>query len=250
MPNDYDNYAQTGHNRGSYNSHKFVEKPMMREMLPDLKDQTVLMLGCGTGEETQLLVSAGAQKLTGIDLSETSVKIAQKTYPGCNFRVGDMHRLPFEDCSFDFVYSSLTIHYSPKPLAVFEEVFRVLKPGGKFLFSVGHPLRWASTEIESHDAKIRVIGYGKKQNGEQIVCGDYLTYALCRHSFPQHGNEVLEFYSGAPSTYFKLLKNSGFTVDDFTESKCAETAKDKDPDYYQRFSKIPQFQAFLATKPK
>lgn len=106
------------------------------------------MLGCGTGEESELLETFGVDKkhLMGIDLSKKSIEIAKKTYPDIEFVVGDMNELPFESNSFDFVYSSLTVHYSATPEQTYKEVYRVLKPNGLFLFSIGHPLRWASEE--------------------------------------------------------------------------------------------------------
>ena len=124
MKNDYDKFAkerQEQLKKGEKRPHRFIEKPMMRELLPNLTGKKVLMLGCGTGEESLMLNEFGATDIVGIDLSEESIRLAKESYPNCEFLVGDMHKLPFENDSFDFVYSSLAIHYSGTPEDVYKE---------------------------------------------------------------------------------------------------------------------------------
>lgn len=252
--NDYDKYAlkrQQDLINGMKPSHRFVEKPMMKSMMPSVAGKKVLMLGCGTGEESLLLESFGVKSsdIVGIDLSSKSIEIAKDTYPNVTFVVGDMNKLPFEDNSFDFVYSSLAVHYSDTPDDVYKDVYRVLKSDGLFLFSVAHPLRWASTECMIENIPIRVIG-AAKEDDKSLVYGNYNTFA--KHTFSsfawQDDGEVLEFYVGSPSMHFKYLKQAHFDVLDFTESKCIEEAKDVDINYYTKNVEVPQFMAFLAKK--
>jgi ubiquinone/menaquinone biosynthesis C-methylase UbiE len=249
MFNDYDKYAKARQDallNGASKPHRFVEKPMMRSMLGDLSGKKVLMLGCGTGEETALLEEFGAGDLVGMDLSENSIKIAAETYPRYQFVVGDMHELPFGDGEFDFVYSSLTIHYSDNPEKVYAEIYRVLRPDGQLLFSVGHPIRWASQDVQIGALPLRVTGHTREHDGEQVVYGSYNTFARHEHFFSD--SNPLSFYTGAPSMHFKLLRRCGFVVEDFTESRCVEEAREVDEDYYLRYSELPQFMAFLAKK--
>lgn len=252
--NDYDKFASKRQQdliEGRKPSHRFVEKPMMRSMLPNLENKKVLMLGCGTGEESKLLETFGAssKQLTGIDLSSKSIEIAKKSYPNIEFVVGDMNDLPFQSDSFDFVYSSLAIHYNATPEKVYEEVYRILKPNGMFLFSVGHPLRWSSVEKDIDGEIIRMIGCSKDDDGNKVY-GKYHSFE--KHTFSsfawQDDNEVLEFYVGSPSMHFKLLRKANFEVLDFTESKCVEDAKETDMNYYIKNREIPQFMAFLVKK--
>lgn len=247
--NNYDKYAKLRQEelmKGLSKPHRFVEKPMMKSMTPDLTNKKVLMLGCGTGEESKMLKTFGAAYLVGIDISDHSVEIAKNTYKDCDFVVGDMHNIPFDAESFDFVYSSLTIHYSKDPGKVYKEIYRVLKKDGELLFSVGHPLRWASTKIEVENISSRIIGYSDNDEFEQTVYGNYNTFKEHTHHFRE--GEVLSFYVGSPSMWFKLLIKNGFSVIDFTESQCTEEAKQIDEKYYKRFFEIPQFMAFLAKK--
>lgn len=248
MVNDYDKFAkmrQEQLRKGEKRPHRFLEKPMMRELLPDLTGKKILMLGCGTGEECLLLSQFGGVDMVGVDNSAESIRLANETYPEFKFSVADMHELPFEDETFDFVYSSLVVHYSGTPSVVYDEINRVLKKGGQLLFSIGHPMRWASENVEFNGKACKILGF-QANNEDGEVYGNYNTFAKHDHYFPN--GEVLSFYVGAPSYHFKLLKKSGFTVEDFSETKCIEEAKDIDLNYYSKYVEFPQFMAFLATK--
>jgi SAM-dependent methyltransferase len=247
--NDYDKFAKARQEellKGKYKVFRYIEKPMMKSMLPNLEKKKVLMLGCGTGDETIMLSCAGAQELIGIDLSKVSIEIAKEAYPQYNFLVCDMHNLPFEDESFDFVYSSLAVHYSDNPKTVYDEVYRVLKKGGQFLFSVGHPLRYSTAIVYINNLECKAIGFTEEYDGPTILHGNYLTFGPHKHFYKT--GEVLNLFIGPPSMHFKLLKESGFSVEDFRESKCVEEAGDVDMNYYVKYSEIPQFMAFLAQK--
>ena len=248
MVNDYDKFAKMRQEeilKGEKKPHRFAEKPMMRNLLPDLTGKKVLMLGCGTGDESRILEEYGATDIVGVDLSVESIKIAKSSYPKHQFLVGDMHKLPFEDETFDFVYSSLAVHYSDQPDKVYSEVQRILKQDGMFLFSIGHPLRWSVESVLINNKECRIIGYNIS-NTENEVFGNYNTFAKHDHYFPN--NEVLSFYVGPPSMHFKLLKKCGFIVEDFSESSCIEETKQVDYNYWYKYSELPLFMAFLARK--
>lgn len=253
MKNDYDKYAKERQERllnGMMPSHRFVEKPMMKSMMPNLKNKKILMLGCGTGEECNLLEMFGADRknLVGMDLSKEFIRIAKKTHPDVEFIVGDMNSLSFKENTFDFVYSSLAIHYSSTPDKTYKEVYRVLKKDGLFLFSVGHPIRWSSAHKEIDGKMYRIIGCSKDDN-ESEVLGNYNTFKEYTHSFFSWDvKEKLSFYVGSPSFHFKLLRRANFEILDFTESSAIEETKAEDINYYQKNKELPQFMAFLAIK--
>lgn len=248
MINDYDRFAkerQEQLKKGEKRPHRFIEKPMMRELLPNLENKKVLMLGCGTGEESLMLKEFGATDIVGIDLSKESINLAKESYSEYEFLVGDMHKLPFENMSFDFVYSSLAIHYSDNPESVYKEIYRVLKENGQLLFSVGHPLRWACDEIEISGEKYRIIAHGT-ENKNDLVYGNYNTFRKHNHYFKN--GEVLSFYVGSPSFHFKKLKQAGFIIEDFSEGICTDECKSIDYNYWNKYHEIPQFMSFLVTK--
>lgn len=248
MVNDYDQYAASRQQKFKYGEsipHRFVEKPAMRSVLPDLTGKRVLLLGCGSGEESKLLEEFGGAGLVGIDLSAESIRLAQESYPEHEFTVGDMHKLPFANEVYDFVYSSLTVHYSDNPLSVYKEVSRVLKPGGSFQFSVGHPMRWASDVTDVNGRQVRLLGYSEGKNKPQLY-GKY--HSFSRHQATFSDGMVIQYWIGPPSMHFNLLKQAGFTVEEFLETRAIEECKDVDPYYYERFREFPQWAVFVAKK--
>ena len=249
MVNDYDKYAaqrQAKLKKGETLPHRFVEKPAMKALLPKLSGKNVLMLGCGTGEESVLLEECGAKSMEGVDMSAESVRLATESYPEHSFSVGDMHKLDFDNDSFDFVYSSLTVHYSAMPLEVYKEIWRVLKPGGTFQFSVGHPMRWASERVLINDVPHKLMGYTEGDSAPKLF-GSYSEFHEYDEKFPS--GEVLRFWVAPPSMHFNLLRKVGFEVMDFVETKAVEECKQVNESYYQRFSNFPQFVVFVAKKP-
>ncbi|GAB1544511.1 methyltransferase domain-containing protein [Scytonema sp. NUACC21] len=95
---------------------------------------TVLDVACGTGEFEQLLLTENPmQHITGVDISEKMLQIAQqklKEYPHVSFHTASVSALPFENNSFDVVVSANAFHYFDNPLAALVEIKRVLKPDG------------------------------------------------------------------------------------------------------------------------
>jgi len=89
-------------------------------------------LGCGSGAFTSLLARAGFD-CVGVDLSAGMVTAARRRYPDVSFVAGDIEHLPFAGASFDGVLLSGVVHHFPDPARCAAEVFRVLRPGGRFM---------------------------------------------------------------------------------------------------------------------
>jgi len=246
--NDYDKFAQKRHyevTSGMKKSLRFVEKPMMISMLPNLDGKRILMLGCGTAEESEILGNYNPKKITGIDISEKSIAIAKESYPNCDFYVGDMLELPFKEKEFDFIFSSLAISHVEDKDKVFKELYRVLDNDGKLLFSVGHPIRFATEKINYNDTSYHVIGFESGSNGKHVL-GNYMSHTKQVNYFKD--NEILEEFIAPPSYFFETLMNNNFVVENFKESRCIDECKEIDEAYYERFKELPQFMGFLAKK--
>jgi ubiquinone/menaquinone biosynthesis C-methylase UbiE len=77
--------------------------------------------------------------VTGLDLSQTMVEMAEKNAreyglsERVQFKKGDAAEMPFADGSFDLIVSSGSLHHWEEPARIFNEVHRVLKPGGSAL---------------------------------------------------------------------------------------------------------------------
>jgi ubiquinone/menaquinone biosynthesis C-methylase UbiE len=89
-------------------------------------------LGCGSGTFTALLAGAG-YACVGLDLSSQLLAVGHRKYPDIEFVEGDIERLPFPDASFDGVMLSGVVHHFPDPSRCAAEVFRVLRPHGRFV---------------------------------------------------------------------------------------------------------------------
>src|SRR5262245_51874666 len=89
-------------------------------------------LGCGSGAFTTLLARAGYDCF-GLDISAKLLTVGRNKHPGIGFVAGDIEQLPFRDASFDGVLLSGVVHHFPDPTRCATEVFRVLRPGGRFL---------------------------------------------------------------------------------------------------------------------
>ncbi len=103
--------------------------------LPLTASSEILDVGCGTGFATSALREK-AGVVHGLDQSKHQLKRAVSKLEdeeNVQFYLGDAERLPFEDDTFDVVWSSGSIEYWPDPVATLRELRRVTAPGGQVL---------------------------------------------------------------------------------------------------------------------
>jgi len=115
---------------------------LLYSRIPDnLEGKRVWDLGCGFGRDVKTLSERGAIAY-GIDLSGEMIELAREEYPELKerFRVANFNDVPFNKNSFDLVFSRYALHLSLNLRRTFEEVHRVLVPGGKVYAAVAHPL--------------------------------------------------------------------------------------------------------------
>lgn len=108
----------------------------------DIKDKTILDVGCGYGWCEVNFLERGARKIVGIEVSEEDLKTVKSNLKDkrVSFKVAGATKLPFKDNSFDTVVSWEVIEHIPKNTEdiFFSEVQRVLKKGGAFYLSTPH----------------------------------------------------------------------------------------------------------------
>jgi len=92
--------------------------------------------GCGPGQTTKYLKNLGIE-ISGLDLSKKILEQARTIHPGINFRKGNILELEFVDDSIGGVVAFYAIvHFTEEQVEIaFRETFRVLQPGGLFLFT-------------------------------------------------------------------------------------------------------------------
>lgn len=117
----------------SFGTQRIVKKYCISQL--DIRPhESVVDLCCGTGDMALYVKKQQLYAIvTGIDFSPQMLKIAKKRTSDINFLLSDVSTLPFEDSSIDYVIMSFGLRNINIPEKVIEEVYRVLKPNGKFL---------------------------------------------------------------------------------------------------------------------
>jgi SAM-dependent methyltransferase len=100
----------------------------------------VLDLGCGEGQIARLAVAGGAERVVGVDASAAQIAEAGRRGGGVHYARGSATSLPLGTGRFDAVVSCLVLEHVPDLDACLDEVSRVLRPGGRFILFVNHPL--------------------------------------------------------------------------------------------------------------
>jgi SAM-dependent methyltransferase len=133
-------------------------------------DERILDAGCGTGRNLQALLDAGALP-TGIDFSPGMLAVAQRKFPNLDLRQADLQQtFPFANASFNATLCALIGEHLRDLHAVCREVYRVVKPGGRFVFSVYHP--WLA--LAGKEANFDKDGWNYRLGAYTHTTADYL----------------------------------------------------------------------------
>jgi ubiquinone/menaquinone biosynthesis C-methylase UbiE len=115
------------------------EIPRLLQLTPE---SSVLEIGCGSGRYALQVADVVGCRVLGMDVVGPGINIANQLTRARNmdsrvsFQQGDVSRqLPFAEQAFEAVFANDVLCHVPGRLAVLREIFRVLKPGGRMLFS-------------------------------------------------------------------------------------------------------------------
>jgi len=183
---------------------EMVEQMAILSLLPDVKDMTVLDLGCGAGELCRRIQALGAAQTIGVDISANMLELAKKDIPaGVTFQQKAMEDLDFNPETFDLVVSSLAFHYVADLAELFKNIYRILKPSGWLLFSIEHPILTCSQGIHH--------GWVKDSAGNKL-CWPVDHYSDEGKRESHWFVEGVIKYHRTVSTIFNSLINTGFTL--------------------------------------
>jgi ubiquinone/menaquinone biosynthesis C-methylase UbiE len=130
----FDEWAKSGRGENMEYGHGDVVAQVL-EQLQIRAGSQVLDLGCGIGWATRRLAESGpGVQAIGIDVSPSMVAEAEKLSSlriRARYEVGRFEDLDFNDGKFDLAFSMEALYYSPDLGKALQEMFRVLKPGGK-----------------------------------------------------------------------------------------------------------------------
>lgn len=210
----------------------YIEQPAMRKAVGDVRGLKIFEAGCGPGILAEYLVHEGA-KVVGFDVSPKMIELAKNRNPkNATFFVAD-GALPLplgseQNGQFDMVVASLAIDYIKDWATPLSEFNRLLKPKGKFIFTIQHPLgSWNWYKPECAFGVQYVEAAWKGFNDEPVVMPDYY------RSFEEVINPLI-------TAGFKILR-----VEDL---KPIDALRTLDPFKFGKFSKLASFMCIIVEK--
>jgi SAM-dependent methyltransferase len=141
--NDYDSFAEAYSADNEANLlNAYYERPATLALAGDVAGRRILDVGCGSGPLFAALRDRGAI-VTGLDSSTGMLELARRRLgDDADLHLADLGRpLPFPDGAFDDVIGSLVLHYLEDWTVPLAELRRVLRPGGRLIVSVDHPIQ-------------------------------------------------------------------------------------------------------------
>jgi SAM-dependent methyltransferase len=199
-PEFFEGYSRLG--RSVQGLEGAAEWPALRALLPRMHGLRVVDLGCGFGWFCRWAREQGAGQVLGLDVSEKMLARARAETGDreITYRQADLESLELPAGSFDLAYSSLALHYVDRLARLLAVVHGTLVPGGRFVFSVEHPIYTAPSAPgwvtdDNGNKKWPIDGY--------LVEGPRSTDWLTKGVIKQHRTLA---------TYLRLVTSAGFAV--------------------------------------
>jgi SAM-dependent methyltransferase len=209
-----------------------LEQPVILELIGDLDGRQVLDLGCGDAGFGRMVLARGGSTYLGVEGSRNMAAVARETLAGTG---GQVQHCAIEDwkapmAAFDLAVARLSLHYLADLAPVFAQVCQALTSGGRFVFSVEHPV------ITSCDR-----GWPAGTLRQDWLVDDYFVTGARETSWM--GGKVY-IYHRTVEDYFRALQDAGFVVEQLRESR-PQREQFADEQTYTRRMRIPLF-LFLA----
>lgn len=174
------------------------------QLLGDVRGARVLELGCGSAPCARWLAANRAPRfVAGVDISRAMLAHAggERVVEKPGLAQADASALPFRDSAFDVVYSVFgAIRFVADSAGLMREVARVLRPGGKFVFSIAHPMRWMFVDdpdsLDVYTSYFDRTGYVERDD---------------------HGRTTYAEHHRTMGDRFRELIGAGFVLDDLIE---------------------------------
>lgn len=191
-------------------------------------------IGCGKGYNTRIAHKKGAQ-MVGIDISKVFIEKAMEEEKhhrlGIKYKLVNAKNIPFNSDEFDFAISTMTFMDMTQLDKALKEIYRIVKSGGFFQFSILHP--YYSTPIHEWIKD-------REGNKNGLICGDYfnemegfieewiinaapieLTKDMKKFKVPRFHRTL--------SIWFNTIFDVGFKLEKISEPKATKEAIEKVP---------------------
>ena len=159
--------------------------------------ETALDIGCGTGTLT-IKLAPFARHITALDIAPGMLSVAkQNDRQGVisEFVCADAEQLPFSAEQFDLVFSSFALQWCDELAQVLADVYRLLKPGGRFLFSI--PVENTLRELK--------LSWQKAENRYHHV-NDFLSVVQLQTLLVQSPFQTLQLKECLDMVYYETVR--------------------------------------------
>jgi len=241
----------------------FMEQPNVVKMCKEhVKGSTILDVGCGEGYVARKLVSMGATKIVGVDISKDRINVASTHLEKKDFEYyveGDVTNLKetllrttnrtnlmpgaqFDVGLFDlsvavFLFNDLTITDMDK---TFRDIFSLLKPGGYFIFCVPHPF------ISSYDCES--FGFSKNKSSNYFSLRDKLVEG---HASTISGERLkVSMFCKTFEDYTQAARKFGFDIIEIEEGRVNPNNLNENPDLFDSVNGVPLHLVMKLRKPE
>lgn len=243
QPAEYDAIAEAYQNSKRLPFREYVERYTLFDMLGDVRGKEVLDVACGEGFYTRLIKQAGTAEVTGVDISEAMIQLAEKEerrHPlGCRYLHRDVAQ--FEPSSpVDVVVAMYLLNYARtrEKLRRFCQVgHAALRPGGRFVGindNVHYPPR----------GHVSLAKYGLEKTGaDPPTEGDIIHYTITNVDGQRF--EFDNFFL-KPETYQDTFREVGFR--DFEWVPVSLHPSQSNNPFWDDFLRSPPIIAFTALK--
>ncbi|MFS4092242.1 class I SAM-dependent methyltransferase [Streptomyces sp. AF1A] len=229
--NDYDGFAEEYAAETENNLvNAYYARPAMLALAGNVAGRRILDAGCGSGSLSAALRDRGAV-VTGIDVSAGMLALARR-------RLGDVvalhladlrDPLPFDDGAFDDVVASLVLHYLEDWGPALAEIRRVLRPGGRLIASVDHP----------------IVAYTIRDPRP-----DYFATTSYAFHWTFNGRSVpMRFWRRPLHAMVDAFTSAGYRLSAISEPQPDPAARELFPDGFHDLSTKPNFLFFVVEAP-
>jgi len=225
----------------------FTARPFLLSWCGRVNSQTVLDLGCGEGYFARQLKQRGASRVEGIDSSREMISAAtatEKAEPlGIRYQVSDATQLSgFRDGEFDLAVAVFLFNYvdNVKMTEIMKGIFRTLRIGARFIFSVPHPL-FSFLHDETPPFLFQRNGAGYFSGRNELFEGQI---------WQRDGSSVpVRCIHKTLDDYFRALTAAGFTsMPDIQELYVQPKHLQVDPQFFGPLKDKPLHLAFRVTR--
>lgn len=226
-----------------------IEWPAVEEMTGTVEHQRALDLGCGSGVYSLRFAERGAE-VTGLDLSPVMISLAREKARErglkIDFQVADISKsLAFRRDEFDLVFTATVLHYVEDLESFFSEAARVMKPEGRMIASVLHPMSTAFFPVAEGEAFI------SSEPGQPVYFGSSLrkieTPWLEFGEVSGEGRQIISYHHTV-ARYFNAISVSGLRVTALSEPHPSKEFAAKNPARYEEAMRVPVYLIFKAVR--